>query len=256
MEQARSKHERKQRHDQHERTGLDQQPEIHQHPDGDEEHRSKHLFDPREGPHNVAAIARASDDRAEHKAPSATEYPACAASHADESSNPSTTSVRTSGWPAGSPRPTAREQQRRHREEHHERTQGPDGRQQGGGFLLNWISDVRSVNMPTATTSSIHGDPQRHLPGTPCDRLSSSSTLLMMAELETINMPARNRLVVVVHPIIHPNTRQPLSTSNAPIPAATMIERPRFRSRLRFKFIPTEKIRKTNPTWASVCTWS
>ena len=87
-------------------------------------------------------------------------------------------------------------------------------------------------------------------------RLSATSDYARVAELDTINIAARNRLAVTLQPSAHPNRRPPFRTTTAPITVATMTERPSRLSRLRLRFRPMEKTRKTSPTCAKVCTRS
>jgi hypothetical protein len=78
----------------------------------------------------------------------------------------------------------------------------------------------------------------------------------MMAELETISIPARNKPSAAVHPSAEPHNRTPNSTPTAASPAATTKDQPNRCNRPRLRFKPIEKIKNTSPSCARVSTRS
>jgi hypothetical protein len=78
----------------------------------------------------------------------------------------------------------------------------------------------------------------------------------MMAELETMRMPARKSPCLTSQPRASATNRLPFNTSTAPMTVATTTVGPSRLSRRMLRLMPMLKIRKTNPSWASVCTRS
>lgn len=78
----------------------------------------------------------------------------------------------------------------------------------------------------------------------------------MMAELETISMPARNRLWVDGQPRDAPNSRHRFRTNRALTAVPKTAERPNRCRRPRLRPSPMENTRNTRPNSASICTRS
>ena len=115
-----------------------------------------------------------------------------------------------------------------------------------------WISELRIVSITIATTSSSTATPMASWPGFSCVAPISCSTLLMIAELDTMTIAARKVVSIALQPKAPPKARVRLYITMAPVKVASTSDRPSRRSFRRLKPMPMENIRNTRPTDARV----
>ena len=116
--------------------------------------------------------------------------------------------------------------------------------------------ELSIVSMTTATTSSTTATPIASCPERSWFVPASCRILLMIADEDTISMPARKRPSVALQPSANARMRDRWYITIAPANVANSSEIPNRRILRRLNCSPIENIRNTRPIWASVSTRS